>query len=678
MAKFQWGDNRLVSGFIWRDNQNAGNPSPTITNITTPLSPGSSTVITGTNFGATQSTGTVQFSQGAALAGASVTAWADTSITVLVPSIEGSSIAYGDVNLDVFNSNADTATFATTINPAGSRVFIDVTSYDSNSAGAISFLVGGSDRDPVAGDQLAYDTQLFLAGAAAVAGFSILVNSDLSYNIVGSGLLPNGSYEFRNVRAYDAASDIWGDLGTVGITIATAAAPLFSGFVPDVSTEVGEYFSLDLNEFFQNNPTTFASTGVTLPVGVTLNTSSGVLAGTGTQVEDVTGIVITASNGSGQDATDPFGWEVTQAAELAPVFSGTIPNQVGTVNDSVSVATTSFFSNNPTNFVISSSAIPQGLVINSSGVVQGTLTTVESLVGITITASNSTGLAISNEFTWDVSAQGVNAPPVVTPPIDQTIAFDAGTLGLPKNDPTLVAAIATASANDDSDSVTVSGDLSALADPIPAGTHVIPFTSSPDSEGLTGTANWILTVAEAPPAIIQPVFTGNISDLSGVVGVVENLDISDNWINDPVSYSVTGSSIPDGISISNEGILSGTYTTVQELSNITITATNSAGNDTSNTFSWSVVEVSTVAKFTGTLRDWQTNEVYSNKTGIKVSVAITFGGNAIHQTSITVATDALGNYSFEVPEASIGTSYYVQKESEDGAITSLQKQIAVL
>lgn len=81
-------------------------------------------------------------------------------------------------------------------------------------------------------------------------------------------------------------------------------------------------------------------------------------------------------------------------------------------------------------------------------------------------------------------------------------------------------------------------------------------------------------------------------------------------------------------------------------------------------------------KFTGILVDGKTSAIYASKVGVKVVVRETLTGAMIHASEITTNTDATGAYSVEVPEVVIGNTYYVSKESADGLITTLVKQVA--
>jgi len=109
--------------------------------------------------------------------------------------------------------------------------------------------------------------------------------------------------------------------------------------------------------------------------------------------------------------------------------------------------------------------------------------------------------ARSNVSTWTFSESGVDQAPTVTPPANLNIEYANGGSGLDKSNSNLIAWLASATAADPEEgAITASGDVSALADPIPPGTHVITFTAT-DTGGNEGTATASLIVAEAalPP-----------------------------------------------------------------------------------------------------------------------------------------------------------------------------------
>ena len=147
---------------------------------------------------------------------------------------------------------------------------------------------------------------------------------------------------------------------------------------------------------------------------------------------------------------------------------------------------------------------------------------------VTFTSSADSGGLVGNDTAILTIAEATapNEAPVVTPPANIAIEFPNDDPGLPKNDATLLAWIASATAVDDTDNgLTVSADLSSIADPIPAAIYTITFTSSADSEGLTGNATALLTVTEASPTL---------PTITAPVGRVMSLDQGfERFVQDP-------------------------------------------------------------------------------------------------------------------------------------------------
>lgn len=93
---------------------------------------------------------------------------------------------------------------------------------------------------------------------------------------------------------------------------------------------------------------------------------------------------------------------------------------------------------------------------------------------------------------------GDTTAPVLSVPAALSIEFVNGGSGIPHNDTTLVNWLALASATDNVDgSVVVNNNLAALANPLPAASHTITFTTV-DAAGNVSSATSIVTVAETP------------------------------------------------------------------------------------------------------------------------------------------------------------------------------------
>lgn len=173
---------------------------------------------------------------------------------------------------------------------------------------------------------------------------------------------------------------------------------------------------------------------------------------------------------------------------------------------------------------------------------------------------------------------GGNTAPVVTPPSPISLQFANGGAGLSKSSAPLLAWIATASAADAEDGpLSVTADLSGLADPIPAGTHTITFTSAQDSSGLDASATAQLTVSEAQAGNAAPVSSGNYAQISATVGEAANISGGANFSDPGDMLTFTAAGLAPGLSINaSTGTITGTYTGAGGYT-ATITATDSVG-----------------------------------------------------------------------------------------------------
>ena len=118
-----------------------------------------------------------------------------------------------------------------------------------------------------------------------------------------------------------------------------------------------------------NVPTSFNATG--LPPGLSVNTSTGAITGTPT---DVSGspysVTLYASNGVSGGSTETLIYTITA---LPGITSGsTVTGKVGTTYTSGSPLYTTTASNSPTSFTLASGSMPTGLTFNSNGTITGT------------------------------------------------------------------------------------------------------------------------------------------------------------------------------------------------------------------------------------------------------------------------------------------------------------------
>lgn len=258
------------------------------------------------------------------------------------------------------------------------------------------------------------------AGSAWPAGLSIssagVISGTLGSESVTTGLM---------VRATDPAG-LFVDSEAFSVTISATATPVqFSGQVPAQPATVGVPFSLALANHFSGSQAPFAYSVAsgTLPPGLTLNASTGVISGTPT-TSNTWSVVIRATDAGANAADSGLIAFTVAAAPVAVTFSGPIPPQYGTPGSAFYLPVAAYFQGNrtPISYSISGNS---GLGISSSGAVSGTLPAAGSY-SFAVTATDADGVtASSGNVALTVSAAG--AGPVITTP------------ELKKNDGTLLA-----------------------------------------------------------------------------------------------------------------------------------------------------------------------------------------------------------------------------------------------
>jgi prepilin-type N-terminal cleavage/methylation domain-containing protein len=171
---------------------------------------------------------------------------------------------------------------------------------------------------------------------------------------------------------------------------------------------------------FPITPTTVTATGFvepyswdvtsgTLPAGLTLNASTGVVSGTPTQQTAERTVVITITDSSGTKRTQVHTYTVAPSPSISP-SSVTVNGTTGTAITPTSVSISNFVA--PYSWSITSGTLPTGLTLNAStGAVSGTPTAAVSNRVVVITIIDSRGSSRTQTQTYNIS---VPAPANVT------------------------------------------------------------------------------------------------------------------------------------------------------------------------------------------------------------------------------------------------------------------------
>jgi len=355
------------------------------------------------------------------------------------------------------------------------------------------------------------------------------------------------------------ASNAGGSASTVNLalTISNPSAPVItSGTVATGDLNVPFIYTITAS----NNPTNF--TAGSLPAGLSVNGSTGVISGTPTGTATLTATVpLSASNAGG---TGTVTLALTINGTGAPVISSGLTATAFTAvlfNYQITATHT------PASY--GASGLPTGLSVNTStGAITGTPTgTSTASISSTIYASNSSGTGGATLIF------SMNPPmPVITNATVNAsvgVAFDYTIVA--SNGPTSFTATGLPPGlGIDSSTGAITG--------IPTATGTAPVTSTvalgATNAGGTGTGTLTLTVSRPDPV---PVINSGTM-VTGDYGVAFSYAITTSTLPAPTSYNATG--LPTGLSINTStGVISGT-TTVTGTSAVTLSASNAWGTGT--------------------------------------------------------------------------------------------------
>ncbi len=359
------------------------------------------------------------------------------------------------------------------------------------------------------------------------------VVATLAFTIAGSTTDPSAAIQVSNGDAVSlggSAIPTSATGSTMTLNIAPSA-PVING-ATTASGKVGSAFSYQITA--TNSPTSYGATG--LPVGLSINTSSGLISGTPTAAGAST-VTLSATN-SGGTGNANLSLTIAPSASTPAITSATTAS--GRVGTAFSYQITA--SNSPTSY--GATGLPGGLSVNTStGLISGTPTAARTST-VTLSASTSGG-------TGNAALSLTIAPSALAPAITSATTA-SGRLGTAfsyqiaaSNSPTSYGASGLPSGL----SVNTSTGLIS-GTPTASGTSSVTLTAT--NSGGSGHTALTLTVASStssPPGIYSP------ANATGKVGTAFSYQIGAT--NSPTSYSAPG--LPAGLSINTStGLISGT------------------------------------------------------------------------------------------------------------------------
>ena len=222
------------------------------------------------------------------------------------------------------------------------------------------------------------------------------------------------------------ATDLDGNTVAQTFTVTVNQTPLFTSAAPTNSALLGSSYSFTCTASGYPAPT-FSVPANTLPTGLTLNPTSGVISGT----PSVTGVfsgTITAGNGIGSNATQNFSITINQA----PTFTSAAPTSSALFGSSYNFTCTASGYPAPS-FSVPANTLPTGLTLSpTSGVISGTTSATGVFSGI-ITASNGIGSNATQNFSITINKAPTftSAAPTSTGLLGSSYSFTCTASGYP-------------------------------------------------------------------------------------------------------------------------------------------------------------------------------------------------------------------------------------------------------
>ncbi len=347
---------------------------------------------------------------------------------------------------------------------------------------------------------------------------------------------------------------------------------------------VGSYNTWML--FVKNNITvTWSITSGSLPAGLTLSASTGIISGTPTTAETAD-FTVTATNLSGSDSKNLR--IIIDGAP--PVITSVSPLLAGTIGSAYSV-TLAATSATAVTWSVTSGSLPAGLSLAAStGIISGTPTAVGTLT-FTVTATNGAP-APDNAASKSLSITINDVPPVITsvsPLPGGTIDSSYSVTLAATSNTDVTWSISSGSLPAGLSLAASTGIISGTPTTVGTSTFTVTATNAAPAPGNAASKSLSITINDIPPVIVT---SETLPDGTEGSAYIAELTATSNT---DVTWSISSGSLPAGLALTAS---SGTITGVPTVSGsftFTATATNEApapGNTASKIFTVIIAEAS--------------------------------------------------------------------------------------
>jgi len=322
----------------------------------------------------------------------------------------------------------------------------------------------------------------------------------------------------------------------------------------------------------ESSTVSYSLSSGSLPGGLSLNSSTGVISGVPSEISTNTtySFTLNASDGANTSLRQ-FSMSISNDA---PIWS--TASTLNSFSKSIAYSTTLLANDaNSVTYAIQSGSLPTGLSLSSSGVISGTASSSVN-ASFTVRATNVGGQFADRAFTM-----ANNGPTWTTPSgnltnytrnvaySSQLSASDDGTLTYSLLSGTLPAGVTLSSSG------LVSGTPTVLTN------HTFAVRITDDAGNTADRSFNLNNVGASAPTWVTA--SGALSQSEGGVSYSTTVSATDDSGASP-SYSISAGSLPSGLSLSSAGVISGTPNGAGGVSSFTIRATDANGSTSDRSF----------------------------------------------------------------------------------------------
>ena len=409
--------------------------------------------------------------------------------------------------------------------------------------------------------------------------------------------------------------------------------------------------------------------GSSLPKGLTLS-EAGSISGTPEAAVEAAKFTVTASAAGAESADAQFTLTVKEAPVVPEIaYTGsTLPDgTVGTAY-STSVATATG-AENITYALKAGSSLPKGLTLSEAGSISGTPEAAVEVAKFTVTASAAGAESADAQFTLTIK----EAPAV------PEISFEATSLPEGTVGENYIASVATAtgaarikyalkagSSLPKGLTLSETGSISGTPE---AAVDAAKFTVTASAEGAESVdAEFVITIKEAP--VPEIAYTGSTLP-DGTVGTAYSTSVATATGAENITYALkAGSSLPKGLTLSEEGSISGTPEAAVEAAKFTVTASAVGAESAEAQFTLTIKEkpvVPEIVYVSTSLPDGTVGTAYSASVATATGAeGITYALKAGNELPEGLALSADGTIS-GTPEVAAANAKFTVTASAEGA-----------